>query len=931
MSAFQPLFELCTGRTLVLTPNQRLGRQVQTQYAQMMQEKGHSAWVSLHVSSWSIWVQEQWSAFVSASVGVSSDTPLFLMSASQEESIWLEVLQQDEAASELFDVRATAKECRRAWNTLVQWGESLNKDRGFEPAFIRWQGAFQRYCQQKSLIDGASAAEKLVEAFGQGLLIPPPAVVMVAFDDVTPQMTRVLSALNTRGVESRHWSPVVANEFTSRVAVKDSKSEIVAAARWAAALVEKEKVEQEKHVRIGIVFPQLLNQRAQVERIFMDVFEPQYKLPGAQRHAPPFNISAGVSLSACPIIATALLVMKLNYRDIDIETIEKVLHSPFIGRLDEIPSRALLFETLKEQGLTITMAGLRSAVGEYGVVIKNDENNEGQKQALLPDLYRRLHQWLACSRSQPKQQAPSEWGRFICEQWQALGWPGNRSLDTLEYQQVEVWQKAITELNQYDYLFPSVALSQAISLIDRIAFDTQFQPQTMDSPVQVLGLFEAAGSVFDYVWVANLDSDTWPSPVKPNALLPIALQKEKRMPLASPEKELDLAQRITQRFEQSCRQLIVSYSLADGDRAMSVSPIVEPYPGVTMESLLCGGAEPYANLLLEHKKIECLALDELFPVENPLEIRGGTQILKDQAACPFRAFARHRLAAKNREEFKPGIDASFKGALVHRVLDLVWKRVKNHNALIRLSAQTLSSVVQDSIGSSLNELDRHSRIGPRLRQIEAARVHNIVSAWLELEKGRVPFDVATREAKQTINLAGLPVNLRLDRVDTLDDGQSKLVLDYKTSKVEVRSWAGERPDEPQVPLYAVANKDSVAGVAFGQLHFDGVEIKGVSESDGIAPGLSIPDALAKLDLPATWPEIIQHWETVLENLAAEFLRGEADVSPKNALTTCRYCDLQSLCRIKSQETNSPHLNSQPLRSKHFNSKRFNSKESGDVS
>lgn len=894
VSAFQDLFEKCTGQALILTPNQRLGRQVQSQYALMQQANGHGAWASPHVVSWAIWVQEQWADFASA----GGEAAPYLMSGAQEEAIWLRVLREDEGVTELFDIRATAKECRRAWVTLVQWEGDVSAVPGLEPMFVGWCEAFKDYCTQYSLIDMASATESLVQGFnGDGFSLPSQ-VVMVAFDDVTPQMQRLMEVLNARGVEVQHWSPEVACQRVSRVALGDAKQEIDAAARWAAALVEREG-----DARIGVVFPNLVNQRAQVERMFMEVFEAQYTLPESPRHAPPFNISAGVSLSECPIIDAALLALKLNYRNIEIDILDKLLHSPFIGQLDELPSRSMLFELLKEKHLHMSMAGLRAVVGEFGFVDRNAPSETGSP--LLPDLYERLHNWLNCSREHKKHQAPSEWGKLMCLQWQALGWPGQRSLDTLEYQQVDVWQNAIGGLNHYDHIFPSVSLSQAIELIERIAADTQFQPQTMDSPVQVLGLFEAAGSVFDYLWVANLDNETWPSPIRPNALLPLGLQKEKKMPLASVEKELDLAKRMTQRFEHSCRELVISHFLMDGEKSLSVSPIVAHFPERAIGDLPSLATRAYAELLFEagkeSGKTETLRSEKMLPVVDVQSIRGGTQILKDQAACPFRAFARHRLQAKARDERQPGIDAALKGALVHRSLELIWKQLKTQEALLALDDERLSGFVRDCIATSLNDVDKTSKIGPCLRAIEAARVQNLILAWLQLEKQRAPFTVAGHEAKQSVNLAGLPVNIRCDRMDTLDDGQSTFVLDYKTSKVAVRSWVGERPDEPQVPLYALANKNNVTGVAFGQLNFEGVEIKGVGESEDIAQGISIPEALTKLDLPATWPDIIQYWQDNLEGLATEFLQGHADVAPKHASVTCRYCDLQNLCRIKSQK------------------------------
>jgi hypothetical protein len=51
------------------------------------------------------------------------------------------------------------------------------------------------------------------------------------------------------------------------------------------------------------------------------------------------------------------------------------------------------------------------------------------------------------------------------------------------------------------------------------------------------------------------------------------------------------------------------------------------------------------------------------------------------------------------------------------------------------------------------------------------------------------------------SIAGLTFDLRLDRIDRLNDG-SLLVIDYKSGDVSPKSWELPRPDDVQLPLYA---------------------------------------------------------------------------------------------------------------------------------
>ena len=50
-------------------------------------------------------------------------------------------------------------------------------------------------------------------------------------------------------------------------------------------------------------------------------------------------------------------------------------------------------------------------------------------------------------------------------------------------------------------------------------------------------------------------------------------------------------------------------------------------------------------------------------------------------------------------------------------------------------------------------------------------------------------------------------------------------------------WAGDRPDEPQMPLYSVTHDEAVAAVAFARLkRGKDFGFAGLAESAGILPG-----------------------------------------------------------------------------------------------
>ena len=184
---------------------------------------------------------------------------------------------------------------------------------------------------------------------------------------------------------------------------------------------------------------------------------------------------------------------------------------------------------------------------------------------------------------------------------------------------------------------------------------------------------------------------------------------------------------------------------------------------------------------------------------------------------------------------------------------------------------------------------RHLTLGAVSQQIK--RLETLLDRRL-LERGRQPFKVHSCEQRVQANIGGLPIQIKRDRVDEVDG--RLFHIDYKTGRTSLSSWAGERPDSPQVPLYAVVDNDNCMGAAFGQVRKGDTALKGIAESDGVGFGV-IPADKLKVDLPPSWDAIKAHWTERLEALAKEFLAGVNHVMPKSA-SSCQMCHLAALCR-----------------------------------
>jgi ATP-dependent helicase/DNAse subunit B len=182
------------------------------------------------------------------------------------------------------------------------------------------------------------------------------------------------------------------------------------------------------------------------------------------------------------------------------------------------------------------------------------------------------------------------------------------------------------------------------------------------------------------------------------------------------------------------------------------------------------------------------------------------------------------------------------------------------------------------------------------------RLTRLVTQWLEYESTRLPFAAIQTEACRTETIAGVTVDLRLDRLDRLNDG-SVLVIDYKSGNVSPKSWNLPRPDDVQLPLYAgfaLDDDQELGGLVFAKLRPGGIEFAGCvgDPSTTLFAGLKDGSSLMKNSLKI---EQLLDWRDYIDKLARDFLAGRAEVDPRDPPKTCDRCGLQTLCRIHENQ------------------------------
>ena len=188
--------------------------------------------------------------------------------------------------------------------------------------------------------------------------------------------------------------------------------------------------------------------------------------------------------------------------------------------------------------------------------------------------------------------------------------------------------------------------------------------------------------------------------------------------------------------------------------------------------------------------------------------------------------------------------------------------------------------------------------------LEGARLTGLVTEWLRYEATRIPFEVAATEAEERISIAGLDLQLRLDRIDRLAD-ESLLVIDYKTGDVSPKLWELPRPDDVQLTLYAGFALDrmteQLGGLVFAKVR--------TGDSAGFAGRVRTAVSTLKSNLhrstglvqnPLTSDDLAA-WRAYIDQMARDFLAGSANVNPRDYPKTCERCGLQAICRIQENQ------------------------------
>lgn len=865
---------------LILTVNRRLSNYLRQQYDNLQQEFGFKTWLTPQILPLTNWYEHLWE---------QTDNEKLILNDAQEVLIWENILAE-QPLDYIVNLNVVALQLKETYALLQQWQietQLIQKYARTETQqFLTWLTRFHQQCDDNDWLSRADLPQlvnTMLQASSNRLARN---IVLVGFDSFSPVISTLVNILQLKH-HVINWIPTIVLEQAKRVEFADAQQELIAMARWA-----YDELAKDKTAKLGCIFPQLAAIRTEVTHVFDEVFTTCQLRDDFS--SPPYNISAAKKLSSYPIICSGLLILKIINGRLKVDDLSYLLRSPFIsGSETELTQRAILDTQIRihcEQ--VVHVNDIKTLLA---TIIKPSTSE------LCPIWTQNFSTFCAYIQQLPNAATYATWSKHFSRLLEIFGWPGQRILNSEEYQQVVRWQHLLHEFTSLDIVNSEIDLQTAFRHLDQLANRTQFQSKTEEAPIQLLGVLESAGIMFDSLWVQGLDSETWPPAPNPNPFIPIEIQHLYRMPHVSAEKEIAFSQAVITRFCHSTKHVIFSSATQQGDKPLSPSPLIHCFLTSNLE-LPEHLSRP--ELLYQSALLEDLIDEYGPPIPADSYIRGGTSLFKSQAICPFKAFAEIRLNAWGINHPHFGLALHERGSLLHLVLAKVWQQLKSHADLMNSADDQLNDLVSTCIDEVFNDFKRLKPITlqPRFLSIEKQRLKKIIMNWLAYEKRRVPFVVKNCELRLHTQIFGIEVKLQIDRIDELSTGEC-IIIDYKTGRPSFFDWFGDRPEEPQLPLYCISSEHSIAGVAFAQVRADEIKFKGITAVQEVLPdvtcirNLRVPNA--QMGSFAEWSQLIEQWNKILQKLAEEFRSGFAKVDPKDPVKSCTTCHLQELCRVDS--------------------------------
>jgi len=581
-------------------------------------------------------------------------------------------------------------------------------------------------------------------------------------------------------------------------------------------------------------------------------------------------------LGSTKLLQSALRILRFS-GPVPCDDVSAVLTDPYLGDwTTERTARALLDRDLRAE-----IRELRLTEGFVLAQLRREEYG-------LSDFADKVQALCELRDAAPHRMSIIGWHEHFEAQLAVFSWPNNNFVVEDEHTALDAWQHALdtfVSLSAYSGVCTRHhALHRLASIIQQRNFETLY---THDA-IRVVGIDEVSLFAPDVVAWCGLGQYQWPIAAQINPLLPHSAQSKAGVPGSNAAKDSELAFNSLVSAVEAVANNRFSFTCRLGDIENAPITFFGCAKDVTESQATADDLEQVEFSVESKEDSTGLAL------ATDSRLKSAVRFFADQAACPFRAYAVHRLGSQSIEEPKLGLDARRRGELVHLAIAALWSSLKSHDTLTAMSENDTHVLIDSVVTETVEQYRQTTRQLPHYWTLESRRLKHLLGEWLEVERARDPFSVAGIEEEFDARVGEFHFKIRVDRIDKLDD-ESLAVIDFKTGQDTRGSWASPRIDQPQLPIYAVNFVENrIAAVAYAQIR------------SGECKLVDLPKSRLFKDISDdSWQEQMREWRYDLYATAEQIERGDARVDPKRGAATCRYCEQRLVCRISDTRDDEP--------------------------
>ena len=666
-----------------------------------------------------------------------------------------------------------------------------------------------------------------------------------------------------------------------RVATADDDAhELALIAEWCRA-----HLEQDPARRLLIVDARLRQRRRQYERVLSQALSPsEWLTHEARAFSTFFSIEGGQPLTDFPLIAHALLTLRLLTSRLRFDEVLLWLRMPFLDTDDLFAGAGI--EALVRDGHKLEFSATTLAT-------QLERRDADAPRALAA----RLRQGLALLGNEPRN--AHDWSARLLAALRAVGWHGSRPLRSDEQQTVNRWYALFDEYSALGAWLPRSSAADAVATVVDLARERSFDPASVSAPVTLSDSHDDPLVRYDATWIAGLDAAQWPPPPRPDVFIPLRLQVAAGIPAASAAGQSARARASLAAWRAASSELVCSWARLDADAHRTPSPLLLRVEHQDAYSATPGAATLPLAARLRTSQLEKLDDTRGIAINTAFIVPGGVKPLTLQAECGFHAYGEVRLYGERLEEPQPGIDPRDRGKLLHKALELVWSKLDAHFLTLAGSdPRSRGPAISDSVRAAITHVFR-GHVPPELQlavEREALRLERLIEALFQEEARRSTFHIENLEALRQVTIAGGTFEVRIDRIDSLQGG-GFAILDYKTGEPRSLRWKADRVRDPQLLTYLLAEQGrDVQALANISLTRGRAKFVGKAARTGLLPDIAgmNPNKVPADEIDAAWQAELDVWTGSLRDIARRYLEGDAPVQP--AADVCRHCHLTVLCR-----------------------------------